>query len=109
MESDASGGKSIERVRLLDSILGNLVVDASELVRDLYSSVRTYLIFGLMAILFGVSELASNMERFQERFYIPLFVAGCLIFCGFGQIVVFNRLRKKYARLFEVETEIGKL
>jgi uncharacterized membrane protein len=95
----------VEKVKILNTIIDDLIIDASELIKDLYSGVRTYLIFGMMTILFGVSELASNMEQLQERFYIPAFVAFCLIFCGVAQIIVYNRMRKKYAKLFEMGIE----
>ena len=100
------GEKPMDKVKLLNSVFDDLLVDTSELIKDLYTGVRTYLIFGLITILFGVSELASNMEHVQERLYIPVFVAACLIFCGSAQIIVYNRLRKKYAKLFETGTEM---
>ena len=106
MGKDESSDKSADKVKLLNSIFDDLLVDASELIKDLHSGVRTYLIFGLMMILFGVSELASNMEHIQERLYIPAFVAACLLFCGCAQIIVYIRLRKKYAKLFESGTEM---
>jgi len=106
MYKDKPADKPAEKVKLLNSILDDLLVDTSELIKDLYAGVRTYLIFGLITILFGVSELASNMEQIQEKLYIPVFVAACLLFCGGAQIIVYNRLRKKYAKLFETETEM---
>jgi hypothetical protein len=106
MDKDEPGVKPAEKVKLLNSILDDLLVDTSELIKDLYAGVRTYLIFGLITILFGVSELASNMEQIQERLYIPVFVAACLLFCGGVQIIVYNRLRKKYSKLFETGTEM---
>ena len=106
MEKDEPSDKPAEKVKLLNSIFDDLLVDTSELIKDLYFGVKTYLIFGLMTILFGVSELASNMEHIQERLFIPAFVAACLLFCGFAQIIVYNRLRKKYAKLFETGTEM---
>ena len=92
----------VEKVPLLNKIFESLVSDASDLIRDLYWSVKTYLFFGLISILFGIQELIYNIDLFGERFYIPLFIAGCLIFCGLAQIVNFFRLRKKYSRLFNV-------
>jgi len=106
MEKGNTDETPVEKVKLLNSIFDDLLVDTSELIKDLYAGVRTYLIFGLITILFGVSELASNMEQIQERLYIPVFVAACLIFCGCAQIIVYNRLRKKYAKLFETGTEM---
>jgi hypothetical protein len=106
MEKDEPKDKPAEKVKLLNSIFDDLLVDTSDLIKDLYFGVKTYLIFGLMTILFGVSELASNMEYIQERLYIPVFVAACLLFCGCAQIIVYNRLQKKYAKLFETGTEM---
>ena len=101
--------KPAEKVKLLNSIFDDLLIDAGELIKDLNSGVKTYLIFGMMTILFGVSELASNMEYLQERLYVPAFVAACLIFCGCAQLIVYNRLRRKYAKLFETEKEMNLL
>ena len=106
MEKGNTDETPVEKVKLLNSIFDDLLVDTSELIKDLHSGVKTYLIFGLMTILFGVSELASNMENIQEKLYIPVFVAACLLFCGGAQIIVYNRLRKKYAKLFETETKM---
>jgi len=83
-----------------------VVSDASELIKDLYWGVKTYLFFGLIAILFGLEEIVSNIELLQERLYVPLFVAGCLLFAGAAQIVQYFRLRKKYSRLFEIQADL---
>jgi hypothetical protein len=109
LENDKLSEKSAEKVNLLNSILDDLIIDASDLVKDLYAGVRNYLMYGLVMILFGVSEIASNMELLQERMYIPVFVAGCLLFAGFAQIFVYFRLRRKYSKLFEAEMELKKL
>jgi hypothetical protein len=105
-DGKANDENSIEEIPTLNKILESLVSDASELVRDLNWSVKTYLIFGLMSTLFGIEVLAQNMESLAERFYTPLFVSGALIFCGVAQIITFYRLRKKYSRLFKVQTEL---
>ena len=109
MEKEEPRDKPVEKVKLLNSIFDDLLIDAGELIKDLNSGVKTYLIFGMITILFGVSELASNMEYLQERLYIPAFVAACLIFCGCAQLIVYNRLRRKYAKLFETEKEMNVL
>lgn len=106
MKKEETSDKPIEKVELFNSIFEDIVVDTSELIEDLYNGVRTYLIFGILMILFGISELAYNMEQMQERYYIPAFVAACILFCGFGQIIQYNRLRKKYSKLFEIESEL---
>lgn len=110
MEEDGKTNEEnqIEKVPVLNTIFEGLVSDASELIRDLYWGVKTYLIFGLISILFGIEALIYNIDLFGERFYIPLFVSGCLIFCGLVQIVNFFRLRKKYSRLFKVQEELKK-
>jgi len=43
-----------ERISRLNEILGDVVSDASELIKDLYWGVKTYLFFGLITILFWV-------------------------------------------------------
>ena len=105
-EGKTNEENDIEKVPLLNKIFEGLVSDASDLVRDLYWGVKTYLVFGLMSILFGIYSFASNIDLFGERLYIPLFVSGCLIFCGLVQIVNFFRLKKKYSRLFKVQEEL---
>ena len=96
----------VEKVPVLNKIFEGLISDASDLIRDLYWGVKTYLIFGLMSILFGLQELFSNMDVLGERFYIPVFISGCLIFCGLVQIWNFFRLRKKYSKLFKAQAEL---
>ena len=96
----------VEKVPVLNKIFEGLISDASDLIRDLYWGVKTYLIFGLMSILFGIYSFASNIDLFGESLYIPLFVSGCLIFCGLVQIVNYFRLRKKYSRLFQAQEEL---
>ena len=98
--------KHVEDVPVLNKIFEALVSDASELVRDLYWGVKNYLFFGLVSTLFGIQELVSNIDSLEGRLYIPLFVAGVLIFCGSVQILSFFRLRKKYSRLFKVQEEL---
>ena len=99
---------NVGKVPVLNKIFENLISDASELVKDLYWGVKTYLIFGLISILFGIQTLIYNIDLFGERFYIPVFMSGCLIFCGLVQIVNFFRMRKKYSRLFKVQAELTK-
>lgn len=97
-----------EKIRALNEIFEDVISDASELIDDLYQGVRTYLVFGIITILFGVSELAYNAEIMQERFYIPLFFAGLLLFAGAAQIFNYFRLRKKYQKLFKVKDDLKK-
>ena len=103
---EGSGENQVERVPILNKIFEGLVSDASDLIRDLYWGVKTCLIFGIMTILFGAQELFSSIEMLGERLYIPLFIAGALIFCGSAQIINYFRLRKKYSKLFKVQEEM---
>ena len=103
-----NGNDQVDKVPVLSKIFEGLITDASDLIRDLYWGVKTYLIFGLITTLFGLQTLFSNMDQLGERFYIPAFIAGCLIFCGLVQIINFLRLRKKYARLFKAQAELKK-
>ena len=96
----------VEKVPVLNKIFEGLVLDASDLIRDLYWGVKTYLIFGIISILFGVQGLIFTINLFGERLYIPIFVSGCLIFCGLAQIMNFLRLRKKYSNLFKIQSEL---
>jgi hypothetical protein len=97
---------NMEKIAVLNMIFEDLVTDASELVKDLYWSVKTYMFFGLITILFGVQEIVYNIELMQERLYIPLLIGGVLLFSGAVQILNYFRLRKKYSRLFKVQSEL---
>jgi hypothetical protein len=97
---------NMEKVAVLNNIFEDLVTDASDLVKDLYWGVKTYMFFGLITILFGVQEIVYNIELLQERLYIPLLIGGVLLFSGAVQILNYFRLRKKYSRLFKVQSEL---
>lgn len=96
----------LHKIPTLNRIFEGLISDASDLVQDLSWSVKTYFFYGLIMILFGIQELAYNMEVLPERLYIPAIIAGILIFAGVAQILNFVRLRKKYARLFQVQHDL---
>lgn len=98
--------KDAEKVSVLNAIFEDLVTDASDLVKDLYWGVKTYMFFGLMTILFGVQEIVYNMDVIQERLYVPLLVGALLLFSGAAQLLNYFRLRKKYSRLFKVQSEL---
>jgi hypothetical protein len=98
--------KDLEKVSVLNTIFEDLVTDASDLVKDLYWGVKTYLFFGLVTMLFGVQEIVSNMEVIQDRLYIPLLVGALLLFTGVAQILNYFRLRTKYSRLFKVQSKL---
>ena len=60
----------MEKIAVLNMIFEDLVTDASDLVKDLHWSVKTYIFFGLITILFGAQEIVYNIELLQERLYI---------------------------------------
>ena len=105
-DGEVGGRNEVDKVPALNKIFQDLVSDASELVRDLYWGVKNYLLFGLISTLFGVQQIVSNIDLLEERIYVPLLVAGALIFSGLAQIVTYFRLRKKYSRLFKVREEL---
>ena len=105
---DQTGENSVEKINALNAIFEDVISDVTDLVKDLYWSVKMYLFFGLIMVLFGVQTLVYNIDSFQEQFYIPLFVAGTMLFAGFVQILNYFRLRKKYKRLFSVQDELKK-
>ncbi|MCW4033737.1 MAG: hypothetical protein NWF03_00060 [Candidatus Bathyarchaeota archaeon] len=105
-KSDQPPESKDEKISVLNSIFENLITDASDLVKDLYWSVKTYIFFGLITILFGVQEIVYNIDVIQERFYIPLIIGGILMFSGAVQILNYVRLRSKYSRLFKVQSEL---
>jgi len=99
---------NVKKISALNEIFEEVISDASDLIKDLSWSVKTYLFFGLIMILFGISEIAYNAEVIPERYYIPLFIAGTLFFAGAAQIYNYFRLSKKYARLFKAQDELKK-
>jgi hypothetical protein len=99
---------NLERISALNTIFDDLVTDASDLVKDLFWGVKNYLFFGLVTLLFGVQEIIYNIEVIQERLYIPLFIGGAMLFAGAVQILNYFRLRSKYSRLFEVQSQLRK-
>jgi len=101
-------GDAAEKISVMNEIFEGLISDASELVEDLYWGVKTYLFYGLIMILFGVSEIAYNATVLQERFYIPLFISGVLLFAGAAQILNYFRLRSEYSKLFKLKNELKK-
>ena len=103
---DQQDENNVEKISTLNAIFENLITDASDLVKDLYWGVKTYLFFGIITILFGVQEIVYNIDMVQERLYIPLFVGGVLLFSGFAQVLNYFRLRSKYSRLFKVQSEL---
>jgi uncharacterized membrane protein HdeD (DUF308 family) len=104
----ASDQDSAKKIAAMNDIFEGLIADASELIEDLYWGVKTYLFYGLIMILFGISEIAYNANAIQERLYIPLFIAGALLFAGAAQILNYLRLRSKYAKLFKIKNELKK-
>lgn len=106
MSNKETSEENVERISTLNEIFDDVISDASDLIKDLYWSVKTYLLFGLITILFGVQTLVYNMDTIQEQFFIPAFVAGTMLFAGAVQILNYFRLRKKYSRLFRVQDEL---
>ncbi len=106
MSNKETSEENVERISALNEIFNDVISDASDLIKDLYWSVKTYLLFGLITILFGVQTLVYNMDTIQEQFFIPAFVAGTMLFAGSVQILNYFRLRKKYSRLFRVQDEL---
>jgi hypothetical protein len=100
--------KDVEKISTLNTIFEDLITDASDLVKDLYWGVKTYLFFGIITILFGVQEIIYNIDLLQDRLYIPLFIGAVLLFSGFAQLLNYFRLRSKYSRLFRVQSELKK-
>ena len=106
MEDAEKEENNFEKVAVLNTIFEDLVSDASDLVKDLYWGVKTYMFLGLITILFGVQEIVYNIDLLQERFYIPLFIGGIMLFSGAVQIINYFRLRSKYSRLFKLQSEL---
>ncbi len=105
-DNEQSGKQDVKKIGHLNQIFEDVISDASDLIKDLYWSVKMYLFFGLITLLFGVQTLFYNMDYIQERHYIPLFITVTMIFAGTVQIVKYFSLRKKYSRLFNAQNEM---
>jgi hypothetical protein len=103
---EQTDGDAVEKINALNEIFEDVISDATDLIKDLYWGVKTYLFFGLISILFGVSEILYTVDSIQEQFYIPVFIGGVLMFSGAAQILNYFRLSKKYRRLFRVQNEL---
>ncbi len=99
---------AVEKINALNEIFEDVISDATDLIKDLYWGVKTYLFFGLISILFGVSEILYTVDSLQEQYYIPVFIGGVLMFSGAAQILNYFRLSKKYGRLFKAQNELRK-
>ena len=108
MGNKETGEDNVEKIRALNEIFEDVISDASDLIKDLYWGVKTYMFFGLISILFGISEILYTVDSIQEQYYIPVFIAGALIFSGVAQIINYFRLSKKYGRLFRAQNELRK-
>jgi hypothetical protein len=86
MGSKETGEENVEKIGALNEIFEDVISDASDLIKDLYWSVKMYLFFGLIMVLFGVQTIVYNIETIQEQFFIPAFVAGTMLFAGAVQI-----------------------
>jgi len=97
-----------EKIKALNEIFEDVISDASDLIKDLYWGVKNYLLFGLITVLFGFSQLLYNVDSIQEQHYVLVFIAGALIFSGAAQIFNYFRLSKKYGRLFRAQNDLRK-
>lgn len=100
--------KDVTKVKVLDEILEDVVSDSSELIKDLNWGVKSFLLFGLIMVLFGVQTLLYNIDSIQEQLYVPLFITSIMLFAGLAQIAHYLKLRKKYSRLFKAQNELLK-
>jgi len=98
----------IDKISIMNAIFENLISDASDLIKDLYWGVKTYLLFGLISFLFGVQTIICNIDSLQSHLYIPLFVGVAMIFSGSIQILNYLRLNSKYSKLFKTQNELKK-
>ena len=107
-EKGETDGSTVEKISALNEIFEDVISDTSDLIKDLYWGVKTYLFFGLIMVLFAVQTLVYNIESIQSKLYIPMFVGGAMLFAGSVQILNYFRLRKKYSELFLVQSELKK-
>ena len=104
--NEQKGKQDAKKINHLNQIFEDVISDASDLIKDLYWSVKMYLFFGLITLLFGVQTLLYNVDYIQERHYIPLFITVTMIFAGTVQIIKYFSLREKYSRLFNAQNEM---
>jgi hypothetical protein len=107
-EEELNGKSNVEKISRLNMIFENLISDASDLIKDLYWGVKTYLFFGLISFAFGLQTIVYNIDLLQSRLYIPLFVGLVMIVSGLVQILNYFRLNVKYSKLFKTQNELKK-
>ena len=100
--------KTNAKIRILNEIFEDLISDASDLISDLNWGIKTYLFFGLVQILFGIQFAVYMIQYSQGLNVITIFIVGVMSFAGSAQILNYIRLRKKYARLFDIQKELKK-
>ena len=105
-EEEPNEDNQVEKISALNRILESLISDASDLVKDLYWSVKTYMFFGLVSLLFGVQTIIYNIDSLQSHLYIPVFVGSAMIFSGLVQMINYFRLTRKYSKLFKIQDEL---
>jgi len=53
-EKEKAKGDAVEKINALNEIFEDVISDATDLIKDLSWSVKNYLLFGLVTILFGM-------------------------------------------------------
>ena len=67
-EEEEASKNAAEKINALNKIFEDVISDASDLIKDLYWGVKNYLFFGLISILFGVSEIPAKAVTDPAQF-----------------------------------------
>jgi hypothetical protein len=107
MEKDRDKqNKRDEKISELDNIFEELLGDAREFAKDLTAGIYLYFITGLLSVFFGLQTGWYNRYYIMRGDIIPLLLAGAIILSGIFIVLRGFGLKKKYARIFELQKEL---
>jgi len=95
-----------EKISELNNIFEELLGDAREFAKDLTAGIYLYFIGGLMSIFFGLQTTWYNRYYIMSGDIVPLLLAGAVLFSGAVIILKGFQVKKKYARIFELQKEL---
>lgn len=95
-----------KKVSELNNILKELMDDAKTFASDMISSIYLYYFAGTLSFLFGLQTGWYNRNYILNGDFIPLFLVIAQIFLGAVVAIRGYSLKKKYARIFELNKRL---
>ncbi len=95
-----------EKISELNNIFEELLGDAREFAKDLTAGIYLYFIVGLLSIFFSLQTAWYNRYYIMSGDVVPPLLAGAILFSGVVIILKGFQVKKKYARIFELQKEL---